>query len=425
LRYAEISNGQQSRFCFDFYRKGCDDLIRRQKYRRFLWVLLIVSMMGTGVYAYYTMYNSIPDEINVYAGDEDQLENIFSSKLITYDDALTVTGNNSYLLECKLFNIIPLKTIKVQNINLQSVQVSGDTVGIYMETNGVLIIDTGEVAAMDGINTRPAENIVRPGDYIMAVNGTALNSKQELVDFVNHSDGSTMELDVIRHDENIKISLDPVLTQDDTYKLGVWVRDNIQGIGTLTYVDSNGTFGALGHGISDMDTGGLLSLKKGELYQADILAITKGEQGSPGELRGVINYQNSKLLGDIEVNQSNGIRGVLSEKGKEKINAVTFPIGLKQEIQIGPAVILCNIDGAVKEYQIEITDIDWNQKDTNKSFSIQVTDPDLLAATGGIVQGMSGSPIIQNGKLIGAVTHVLIQDASRGYGIFIENMMEL
>lgn len=400
-------------------------MTRQKRYRRFLWVLLLISIIGTGAYAYYTVYDSIPEKINVYAGKEDQLDNIFSSKLVTYDDAVTATGNNSYLLECKLFNIIPLKTVKVQNINLQSVEVSGDTVGIYMETNGVLIIDTGEIDAMDGITNRPADNIVKPGDYIMAVNGSALSSKQELVDLVNESDGTTMELDVVRHDENIKVSLAPVLTQDESYKLGIWVRDNIQGIGTLTYIDSNGFFGALGHGISDIDTGELLNLKKGELYQADILAITKGEQGSPGELRGVIDYQNSKLLGAIEVNQENGIRGVLNDAGKEKVSAKSVPIGLKQEIQTGPATILSNINGEVKEYQIEITEIDWNQKDTNKSFSISVTDPELLEATGGIVQGMSGSPIIQNGKLIGAVTHVLIQDAARGYGIFIENMMEL
>lgn len=397
----------------------------RQKYRRFLWILLLVSVLGTCGYAYHSLDASIPDEINIYPGEEIRLDQFFSSKLVTYEDSLAVTGGNSYNIECKVLNLIPLKTVKVQSVDLKNVEVSGDTIGIYMETDGVLIIDTGEIAASDGINTKPAENIVHAGDYIMAVNGTALDSKQDLVDMVNDSQGEELELDILRQEELVRLSLEPVLTQDGSYKLGIWVRDNLQGIGTLTYVDGNGNFGALGHGINDMDTGELLNLGKGKLYQARILSISKGSQGNPGELRGVINYQESELLGDIETNQSNGIRGVISDEGMEKIEKKSYSVGLKQELQVGPATILSNVDGAVKEYEIEITDIDWNQEDTNKSFSIQVTDDRLLETTGGIVQGMSGSPIIQNNKLVGAVTHVLIQDATKGYGIFIENMMNL
>lgn len=400
-------------------------MVSKQKYRRFLWMLLVICVIGTCAYGYHVLDASIPDEIKIYQGKENQLDKIFSSKFITYEDSLEVTGIDSYNIECKVLGILPLKTVKVQSVSLQSVDVSGDTIGIYMETQGVLIIDTGEIAAVDGVNTRPAENIVHAGDYIMAVNGSALNSKKELVSIVDGSNGETLELDVIREENLIKLSLVPMLTQDGSYKLGIWVRDNIQGIGTLTYVDNNGGYAALGHGINDMDTGKLLSLGNGKLYQAKILSISKGSQGNPGELRGVINYQNSELLGEIETNQNNGIRGVLNEDGIQKISRSAYPIGLKQELQAGPATILSNVDGSVREYQIQITDIDWNQEDTNKSFSIQVTDPDLLASTGGIVQGMSGSPIIQNGKLVGAVTHVLIQDATKGYGIFIENMMNL
>lgn len=400
-------------------------MFHRQKYKCFLWLLLLLSVLGTAGYGYHTLDAAIPDEIKIYPDEEHQLEQFFTAKLITYEDSLEVVGSDSYTIECKILNFIPLKTVKVQNVAVQSVEVSGDTIGIYMETEGVLIIDTGEIMAADGINIKPAENIVRGGDYIMSVNGIALNSKQELIDIVDESEGELLELAIRRQDDLITLSLEPALTQDGSYKLGIWVRDNIQGIGTLTYIDENNSFGALGHGINDVDTGELLKLGNGKIYQAEILSITKGSQGNPGELRGVINYQDTELLGDIESNQNNGIRGGLSDSGIAKIEKTTVPIGLKQDLSIGAATILCNIEGSVKEYQIEITDIDWNQEDTNKSFSIRVTDSQLLELTGGIVQGMSGSPILQNGKLVGAVTHVLIQDATKGYGIFIENMINL
>ena len=213
----------------------------------------------------------------------------------------------------------------------------------------------------------------------------------------------------------------PVLTDDGTYKLGIWVRDNIQGIGTLTYVDEQGNFGALGHGISDIDTGDMLTLKWGELYNAQILSIVKGTDGNPGELQGVIRYDESEKIGTILDNQSMGIYGTLDNGCGQ---GVRLPVGYKQEMQEGPATILACVDGEVQEYSIEITAIDMNKKDTNKSFTIKVTDPRLLELTGGIVQGMSGSPVIQNGKLVGAVTHVFVRDAGSGYGIFIENMLQ-
>ena len=291
-----------------------------------------------------------------------------------------------------------------------------------METQGVLIVDTGEITDQNGMIQEPAANIVQPGDYILEVNGKLVSRKRELIAAIENCQGKDVELLVNRKGEEIPLSLVPVLTQEEDYKLGIWVRDNTQGIGTMTYVDENGKFGALGHGISDTDTGQLLDVSGGELYQAKIVSIIRGTQGAPGELSGYIEYDEEKKIGIIEKNTDIGIFGQLfpgTRIAQEKVM-----IGYKQEVKKGKAQLLMQSEDKVEKYDIEITEIYSGQQDTNKSFQIQVTDPELLAKTGGIVQGMSGSPILQDGKLIGAVTHVFVQDSAKGYGIFIENMLE-
>ena len=213
------------------------------------------------------------------------------------------------------------------------------------------------------------------------------------------------------------------MTGTSEYKTGIWVRDDTQGIGTLTYVDENGNYGALGHGISDVDTSTLLSLQEGKLYPSDIISVVKGEKGTPGELAGVIRYDENEVMGSITANTEAGIFGKVTESFKSQLKGTPIEVGLKQEIETGPATIRCTVDGTVKEYDIEIEKVLLNSSDVNKSMVIKVTDEELLQKTGGIVQGMSGSPIIQNGKLIGAVTHVFIQDSTSGFGIFAENMI--
>ena len=306
----------------------------------------------------------------------------------------------------------------------RTVRICGAPVGIYMETRGVLILDAGELEMADGSTRSPAENIVKSGDYIQKANGRELEGKQQLADLVAASGGSDMVLEVWRQGENVKLQLTPVMTADGSYKLGIWVRDNIQGIGTLTYVEEDGSFGALGHGISDVDVGEILAVGGGELYRADILSVVKGQDGIPGELKGVIRYYPEERIGEITDNSVMGIHGTLSEQGISSLPLRSVEISGKEEVRTGPASLLCMTDGTVQEYAIEITQIDWNKQDTNKCFTIRVTDPELLERTGGIVQGMSGSPILQDGRLMGAVTHVLVNDPAQGYGIFIENMLE-
>lgn len=396
---------------------------KQKKYRKFLWYALVGTLLSLFILIYGNMKDHIPDEIFVYADEETDWETFFQEPLISYDETVEVSQNGSYQIRCKWLGVLPLKTIKVHTVEKQEVLVSGSPVGIYMETKGVLVIDSGEITDREGIRRTPAEHIIQSGDYICEIDGKVLTGKRQLMQLVRENQGEPMELQVIRHRETIKLEMTPVETEDGSYKLGIWVRDNIQGIGTLTYVEPNGTFGALGHGISDADTGERLEISDGDLYRADILSIRKGTAGTPGELRGVINYREENRIGTICGNSQYGIRGQM-EPGKYTESMKKIPTGLKQEIQTGKAEIRCDIDDGIREYQCEILEIDSNARDTNKCFVLRITDDDLLSRTGGIVQGMSGSPVLQNGKLIGAITHVFVNDPTKGYGIFIENMME-
>ena len=396
---------------------------KQKKYRKFLWYALVGTLLSLFILIYGTMKDHIPDEIFVYADEETDWETFFQEPLISYDETVEVSQNGSYQIRCKWLGVLPLKTIKVHTVEKQEVLVSGSPVGIYMETKGVLVIDSGEITDREGIRRTPAEHIIQSGDYICEIDGKVLTGKRQLMQLVRENQGEPMELQVIRHQETIKLEMTPVATEDGSYKLGIWVRDNIQGIGTLTYVEPNGTFGALGHGISDADTGERLEISDGDLYRADILSIRKGTAGTPGELRGVINYREENRIGTICGNSQYGIRGQM-EPGKYAESMKKIPTGLKQEIQTGKAEIRCDIGDGIREYQCEILEIDSNARDTNKCFVLRITDDDLLSRTGGIVQGMSGSPVLQNGKLIGAITHVFVNDPTKGYGIFIENMME-
>ncbi|HJD36913.1 MAG TPA: SpoIVB peptidase [Candidatus Blautia ornithocaccae] len=395
---------------------------KKRNYRLFLFGFLLADLIAAGVLSLEELKDRIPDTVYIRYGQEEGLGDSLDIPLITYPETIDVSDRGSYQIPCSLLGMLPLKNVQVETVEDQWVCVSGNPVGLYMETQGVLIVDTGEITNQNGIALEPAANIVQPGDYILEVNGKTVSRKRELIAEIEDCQGENVELVVNRKGEEIPLSLEPVLTQEENYKLGIWVRDNTQGIGTMTYVDEKGRFGALGHGISDTDTGELLDVSGGELYQAQIVSIIRGAQGVPGELSGYIEYEDEKKIGTIEKNTDIGIFGQIFSD--TQISGEKVKIGYKQEVKKGKAQILMQLEGKVEYYDIEITDIYSSQQDTNKSFQIQVTDPELLAKTGGIVQGMSGSPILQDGKLIGAVTHVFVQDSSKGYGIFIENMLE-
>ena len=227
----------------------------------------------------------------------------------------------------------------------------------------------------------------------------------------------------MRGEEYIEVSLNPVKSVSGKYMLGVWVRDDLAGVGTLTYYKADGTYAALGHAVSDSDTGTIMSMAEGYLYHTDIVGIKKGKSGTPGELSGIIQYGDSTRIGSIMQNTGLGIHGVLNGKLKWLETGECYEVRYKQDIRTGSAFIVSSVSGESKKYEVMVESVDYSGKEENKGILIRVTDPELLELTGGIVQGMSGSPIIQDGKLIGAVTHVLVNDPTKGYGIFIEKML--
>ncbi len=417
---------------------------RRKRYRFFLLVALTVSCMALAGLLYYYIDSSIPSVINVRAGQEQSFrlgvpatgEIISVSErgtsnipqgAVNVDLSKTVTMKaemeSSYQMQVKLFGFLSFKNINIRVIEDQELIPVGAPVGIYVKTDGVLVVGTGEFQGSDGVSYSPAKYILKSGDYIRRVNGQAITEKDEFIDYVKESKGKELLLAVERDGEFMEFRILPARDAAGDYKIGVWVRDNAQGVGTMTYIDSNGNFGALGHGITDVDTSTLMHMEGGTLYQTDIVEIQKGSAGNPGEMTGMIIYSNDRILGEITDNSIRGIFGVCNQKALEMGVREALPIGLKQEIRLGPAQILCTVDGMSKYYDVEITAVHLDHDNINRGIELTVTDPNLLNVTGGIVQGMSGSPIVQNGRFIGAVTHVLVQDSTRGYGIFIENML--
>lgn len=334
------------------------------------------------------------------------------------------TSQGSYQVDMKLFGLIHLKDIQVDVVDSMYAVPCGLPVGIYLKSDGVMVIGTGQIEDETGTAVEPAYGVLKSGDYITKVNGKTLENKEDLMDAVNDSGGDTVELEIRREEETMLVNLDPVPAADGTYKLGIWVRDDTQGIGTVTYVEQDGSFGALGHGISDSDTGMLVDIGEGELYETKILGIEKGTAGDPGVMSGVIYYGSGTKLGQVDANTEEGIFGQVNDAFMKSVSAEAIPVGFRQDVHKGKAYIRSDVSGELKDYEIEIQKVDYSTSHKNKGMVIQVTDPELIALTGGIVQGMSGSPIIQDGRLIGAVTHVFIQDSTRGYGIFIENMLE-
>ncbi|MDY5987714.1 MAG: SpoIVB peptidase [Lachnoclostridium sp.] len=300
----------------------------------------------------------------------------------------------------------------------------GMPIGIYMETKGVLVLGTDKIEAEDGLKYEPAAHLVKEGDYIVGLDQEEIQNKSELIETIRNLEDEDVILKVRRKDQLIDIRMKAVRCSSNEYKLGIWVRDNAQGLGTITYLKADSSFGALGHGIHDVDTGGLLDMDKGVLYATSIRDIQKGENGVPGGMEGIIVYNNYNVLGSITKNTDEGIFGTMDRMDTVFYDADPVEVAQREEVREGDAVIRCTVDGSVKEYEIEITGTNLYAGEANKALEIQVTDEELLRLTGGIVQGMSGSPILQDGKLVGAVTHVFVNDPTRGYGIFIENMLD-
>ena len=418
---------------------------RLRLYRACLCAVLILACLGLMGYSYYLVDSSIPSVIHVRAESEESLElripargeivnvsrqgnsNIPNGAVtIDLSRPLTLkTGNTDDLqMQVKLFGILPFKQVGIRVIEDRELIPVGVPIGIYVKTEGVLVVGTGEFASQGAGKVSPAKNILKSGDYVIKLNGTEVTGKDDLIMRIENCGGEEQLLTIRRDAETYDVKIKPEKDRTGKYKIGVWVRDNAQGVGTMTYIDDNGNFGALGHGINDVDTSTLMEMNDGTLYQTEIISIRKGAAGQPGEMTGMIVYSDDRILGDITSNSTRGIFGKCNQKALALGTEDALPIGLKQEIEKGPAQILCTVDGTTRYYDIEITELHLDHDNVNRGIELRVTDPELLSVTGGIVQGMSGAPIIQKEKFVGAVTHVLVQDSTRGYGIIIENMLE-
>ncbi len=330
-------------------------------------------------------------------------------------------------LDLRMLGLIPVKTIQVRSIMNQQVVASGHPIGIKLKTNGIIVINVSGVILEDGSRVSPAETAgLLTGDILINAGGQKLSSIRDLLNVIEKSAGKPISISYKRQNTQYNTTITPIKSgEDQQYRVGIWVRDSSAGIGTLTFVDpANKVYGALGHGINDIDTGSLLQVGSGQLLKSNIEGIKKGIKGSPGELEG--EFLNSpRVVGDIELNCDFGVFGKFNGDPKKDKWGKTMQIGSHSTVRVGKATILaCIRDNIVEEYEIEIQRIARTDLNSTKNMVIRITDSRLLEATGGIVQGMSGSPILQDGRLIGAVTHVFINDPMRGYGVFIESMLD-
>lgn len=380
------------------------------------WVSFTLLILCIVLSSPFLLSHVLPNHIQLAQGSsyEKIVEWPFCAKQATNDN-----------LEISLLGYIPLKTVNVNVVKAKTVVPCGQLIGVKVDAKGICVLGTSTFTGKE-IEVSPCKNKLMKGDMILEVDGIELESKEHLKELVETSKGKEMQMKVNRKEEIVDVSIIPEYCgSEEVYKLGIWVKDSAQGIGTLTYYDpETNVFGALGHGINDSDIKKLLPIKSGEVTRTAITAIHKGEKGEPGELKGIIEYTPKNILGNIDNNTPLGIFGSLNKRGEDVFKNASIPIAYQNEIVEGEAYILSNILGnEVRSYQVMIKKVSRYTSEPAKGMVIQITDPALLEMTNGIIQGMSGSPIIQNGKLVGAVTHVFIQDPTKGYGIFIENMI--
>ena len=441
------------------------DMTRQQEriYRSFLYLVLTAAVAALIVTVYLTYWDKIPSTIKIRAGVEQELDfrvpvsgkiyrvreedsapvssvkgaedksrkaveslpGSVESIPVNFAHTVKVRANeiDTYQMDLKLFGVIPYKNVDVEVIQDKMLIPSGIPIGIYVKTSGVLVVGIGEFENSEGKKISPAKYALQKGDYILKVNGEVMENKKHFVQTVEESEGQDLVLTIKRNGEVTDVMVTPGANQNQEWKLGIWIRDNAQGIGTMTYEDTDNSFGALGHGINDVDTSLLMNLEEGTLYRTEIVGITRGSNGNPGELTGYIEYDSDNVIGEIKENTEEGIFGICDAEVEAASAFEPIPIALKQEITLGPAQIICSVTGEPEFYDVEIVEVNLERDNINRGIVVQVVDEKLLTLTGGIIQGMSGSPIIQNGKLVGAVTHVLVQDSTKGYGIFIEEML--
>lgn len=394
----------------------------------FLLCILTIS------YIYILAIDSIPSNIIIFKGENLNLRKIWGisviNKDIGYESVFTSTQETSEVetsnLEVKLFNFFNVKDIDVSVIERTKVLPVGRISGLKLYTNGVLVVGMSEVKGEDNIKHKPYENSgLQEGDTIVQIGDTEINDTNKLIQTVNSSKGKDLNIKYLRNGNISECNITPIKTSHTEYKLGLWVRDSAAGIGTMTYYEpETKKFAALGHGITDIDTGNLLNISNGEFITTKVLSIIKGQDGNPGKIQGTIMDQIK--IGTITKNSIFGIYGETEDISMLNLDtSKIIDVATRDEIKLGEATLVCSLDGErPKEYKIEIEKIYINNNYDNKSMLIKITDENLIQKTGGIIQGMSGSPVIQNGKFIGAVTNVLVNDPTKGYVVFGDLMIK-
>ena len=378
------------------------------------------------LYIYVANISLIPKEIVLLEGEELNLKKMFGIQTVE----TAKTSNNNYNvsnLEVNMFGSIPLKDVKVTVIDDIEVVPIGKIIGLKLYTNGVLVVGMSEIEDCNNNLIKPYQNTdIKEGDTILKINENEIQDIDVLKEVVNKSEGENLKLTILRDGSILTSNITPVKTDDKEYKLGLWVKDAATGVGTMTYYEPNSkSFAVLGHGITDSDTNNLINIESGELVTSKVISIKKGEIENPGEIKGTI--LNQQTIGRVSKNTQFGIYGTLDNLTSLNIDtSKKMKVALRDEIRIGEAKIICSLDNSnkTKEYSIEIEKIYYDNDYNNKSMLIRVTDPELIDKTGGIIRGLSGAPIIQNGKFIGAVTNVLVSNPEIGYAIFGDLMVK-
>lgn len=384
-----------------------------------LFLIFILSIL----LAYVTNIDAIPKNVILFEGESLNVSTVFGikidkeneiqiSKTVSQKDA-SYTKKENYSV--KFLDKFTVKKVEANVIPKTKVVPLGSTIGLKLHTDGVLVVGMSEVKNINNEKNKPYEKSkIKEGDMIVEVNGVAITNTNDLIQTVNESKGNKLSIKYKRDNQTYEDEMMPSQTSATEYKLGLWVRDTAAGIGTISFYEpETKNFAALGHGILDIDTRELISISNGEITTANIVSIAKGEKGLPGEIRGSLIGQNT--IGNISKNTELGIYGKINNIGIFNVsNNDAVEVALRDEIKEGKATVVCTLENNnKKEYEVEIQKIYINNNSDNKSMLVKITDEDLLNKTGGIIQGMSGSPILQNGKLVGALTHVLVSDPTK------------
>ena len=369
-----------------------------------------------------TFYTGLPLSITV---DEGEVQ-VLSSGDETLSDQITLAAQQEGTAQVtlSLMGILPIKTVQVDVAAEKRLIPGGQALGVALKTQGVMVVGTSDLGGADGASPARLSGI-QPGDVITAVNHERVTGSQQLTEMVSRLGEKPLALTLLRSDKPLTLTVTPKKDEaSGTLRLGIWVRDSTAGVGTLSFYDPDtGRYGALGHAITDGDTGQLLTVSEGQVLKAQVVDVQKGQRGAPGELKGSF-LREKERLGTIARNSPLGIYGTLDAAPQSTLYPQGLPVGLRSTVRRGPAQILSCVEGnEVKAYDVEITQVNRQNAPAPKSMIIKVTDPKLIEKTGGIVQGMSGSPIIQDGKIIGAVTHVFVSDPTQGYGLYIDWML--